>query len=502
MATTSRQNLDDAFAAAPDEASFWTGRTFDDFLFRPQKTASQTRRTISVESLLTAEIALDLPIVSSNMDSVTGAEMARAMAMHGGIGVVHRGMSIERQAAEVAVVKRSQSAVIDRPLCLPLGTSVRQARRFTRQHGITGILIETASGSNVLAGLLSNRDTPVHGADEDRLVDEFMTPLSRLVTGAPDISIDEAERLMFEHRIERLPLIDDAHRIQGLITRRDINLNRKQPGASKDSAGHLRCAAAVGARGDYLERAAALLEAGADLLFVDIAHGHSVIMEQAVAGLRGQFGGVPLVCGNVATGAGARFMREIGADAIKVGVGPGRGCRTRLETAAGVPQLQAIREAYLAVGDSVPIVADGGVKTDKDIFLALICGASTVMLGSALSGTDEAPGQVIQDPATHMKKKIYRGMTSPEAVLEALYDSSDSDALDAALDIPPEGQEIQVPYRGSVSSILQRIRGHLQSSVSYGGETTLAAVRAKVLPDPSAFLVPLSAAARIESYER
>ncbi|WP_207173664.1 IMP dehydrogenase [Halochromatium glycolicum] len=495
--------MDSAFTATPDEAAFWAGRTFDDFLFRPQKTESQTRRTISVKSLLTADIALDLPIVSSNMDSVTGADMARAMAMHGGIGVVHRGMSIERQASEVAVVKRSQSAVIDSPLCLPMGTSIRQARRFARQHGITGILIETASGSNVLAGLLSNRDTPVHDdAAEDRVVDDFMTPLSRLVTGAPDISTDEAERLMFEHRIERLPLIDGANRIQGLITRRDINLNRKQPGASKDSAGHLRCAAAVGARGDYLERAAALLEAGADLLFVDIAHGHSVIMERAVAGLRGQFGNVPLVCGNIATSAGARFMRDIGADAIKVGVGPGCGCRTRLETAAGVPQLQAIREAYLAVGDKVPIVADGGVKTDKDIFLALICGASTVMLGSALSGTDEAPGHVIQDPATHMKKKLYRGMTSPEAVMEALYDSGSSEERDAALEIPPEGQEIQVPYRGSVSTILQRIRGHLQSSVSYGGETTLAAVREKVLPDPTAFLVPLSAAARIESYER
>ena len=500
--TTSRwQNVDGAFAAAPEEAAFWTGRTFDDFLFRPQKTDSQTRRKISVSSLLTADVTLDLPIVSSNMDSVTGADMARSMAMHGGIGVVHRGMSIARQASEVAVVKRSQSAVIASPLCLPTGTTIRQARRFARQNGITGILIETASGSNVLAGLLSNRDTPVHGANEDRAVDEFMTPLSRLVTGAPDIRTEEAERLMFEHRIERLPLIDGANRIHGLITRRDINLKRAQPGASKDSAGHLRCAAAVGARGDYLERAA-LLEAGADLLFIDIAHGHSLIMEQAVAGLRGKFGSVSLVCGNVATGAGARFMRDIGADAIKVGVGPGRGCRTRLETAAGVPQLQAIREAYLAVGGSLPIMADGGVKTDKDIFLALICGASTVMLGSALSGTDEAPGRVIEDPATHMKKKIYRGMTSPEAVLETLYDSGSSEELDAALETAPEGQEIQVPYRGSVSGILERIRGHLQSSVSYGGEITLAAVREKVLPDPSAFLVPLSAAARIESYER
>lgn len=240
MATSRWQNVDGAFAAAPDEAAFWTGRTFDDFLFRPQKTDSQTRRNISVNSLLTADVALDLPIVSSNMDSVTGADMARAMAMHGGIGVVHRGMSIARQASEVAVVKRSQSAVIVIPLRLPAGTTIRQARRFARQNGITGILIETTSGSNVLAGLLSNRDTPVHGADEDRPVDDFMTPLSRLVTGAPDISTDEAERLMFEHRIERLPLIDGANRIHGLITRRDINLKREQPGASKDSAGHLR----------------------------------------------------------------------------------------------------------------------------------------------------------------------------------------------------------------------------------------------------------------------
>jgi IMP dehydrogenase len=286
MATSRWQNVDGAFAAAPDEAAFWTGRTFDDFLFRPQKTDLQTRRNISVNSLLTADVALDLPIVSSNMDSVTGAHMARAMAMHGGIGVVHRGMSIARQASEVGVVKRSQSAVIVSPLRLPAGTTIRQARRFARQNGITGILIETASGSNVLAGLLSNRDTPVHGADEERPVDDFMTPLSRLVTGAPDISTDDAERLMFEHRIERLPLIDGENRIHGLITRRDINLKREQPGASKDSAGHLRCAAAVGARGDYLERAAALLEAGADLLFIDIAHGHSVIMEQAVAALR------------------------------------------------------------------------------------------------------------------------------------------------------------------------------------------------------------------------
>ena len=207
-------------------------------------------------------------------------------------------------------------------------------------------------------------------------------------------------------------------------------------------------AAAIGARGDYLARAAALLEAGADCLFIDIAHGHSKVMEEAVGAFRKQFGSVPLVCGNVATAAGARFMRDIGADAVKVGVGPGRGCRTRLETAAGVPQLQAIRESWEAVGDALPVMADGGVRTDKDIFLALACGATTVMLGSALSGTDEAPGRVIEDPVTNTKKKIYRGMTSPEAVLESLYEPENAAEADAALDTPPEGQEIQVPYKG------------------------------------------------------
>jgi IMP dehydrogenase len=235
---------------------------------------------------------------------------------------------------------------------------------------------------------------------------------------------------------------------------------------------------------------------------VDIAHGHSEIMAAAVTGLRGRFAHTPLVCGNVCTWEGARFLAELGADAIKVGVGPGRGCRTRLETAAGVPQLQAVREAWCAVGDSVPIIADGGVAHDKDIFLALVCGASTVMLGSALSGTDESPGRVLIDPATHQKTKLYRGMTSPQAVFESLYADSSEDDLESALATPPEGQEMQVPYRGSVVDILRRIRGHLQSAVSYAGEGSLERARAKIVPDPLQYLVPLSQASRRESYVR
>ena len=225
-------------------------------------------------------------------------------------------------------------------------------------------------------------------------------------------------------------------------------------------------------------------------------------METALDRLKSGFPGIPLVCGNVATTDGARFLRDIGADAVKVGVGPGRGCRTRLETAAGVPQLQAIRETWSDVGGDIMIMADGGLRHDKDIFLALDCGADTVMLGRALSGTDEAPGRVIEDPATHSKKKIYRGMTSPEAVLESLYDTDDGEVVDAALDTPPEGQEIQVPYKGSVVDILHRIRGHLRSAVSYAGESSLEDAREKILPDPLRFLVPLSESSRRESYER
>ncbi len=482
--------------------SVWVGKTFDDFLFRPQKGIASSRRETSLASRLTASLGLELPIVSANMDSVTGRKMAKAMALEGGIGFIHRGLSIERQAQKVAQVKRSHGAVIEKPLCLPLGTTIREAKAFAGRHNITGILIEEASGSGILAGLLSNRDIPWMEGFGDRPVEEFMTPFERLHTVAPGIAVEEAERILFQKRVERLPLIDGNRRILGLITRKDILFFRQRPYSSKDEKGHLLVGAAVGARGDFIERSAELINSGVDCLVIDIAHGHSLMMEQAVEQLKARFGGIPIICGNVATAQGAAFLRDIGADAVKVGVGPGRGCRTRLETAAGVPQLQAIREAWCALGESVPIIADGGVKSDKDIFLALICGASSVMLGSALSGTDESPGHVIEDPATNTKRKIYRGMTSPQAVLESLYDGENSDAIESAFETPAEGQEMQVPYKGSVLSILRRIRGHLQSSVSYAGETSLQAARDKIVSDPLQYLVPLSESSRRESYER
>lgn len=480
----------------------WIGKTFDDFLFRPQHCVAESRREISLSCRLAAAVEIELPIVSANMDSVTGWEMAEAMALEGGIGIIHRAIPIERQAELVRRVKRSYGAVIEQPFRLPRGTSIRDAKAFARSHNIHAILIEERDGSGTLAGLLTSRDMPWLPELDDHPVDEFMTPYERLHTSPPGISEEAAERIMFEHRIERLPLVDSDRRIQGLITLRDILFFRRRPFSSKDRKGRLLVGAAIGARGDFLERASELVDAGVDCLVIDIAHGHSTIMGEAIETVRDTFSDVQLICGNVATAEGARFLTDRGADAVKVGVGPGRGCRTRLETAAGVPQLQAIREAWCAVGDEVPIVADGGVIHDKDIFLALICGASTVMLGSALSGTDESPGHVIEDPSTHTKRKIYRGMTSPQAVFESHYDDGNGEVDESAFDTPAEGQEIQVPYKGSVADILRRIRGHLQSSVSYAGESSLEAARHKILPDPLAYLIPLSDPARRESFDR
>jgi IMP dehydrogenase len=478
------------------------GKTYDDFLFRPQKGVVESRRSISLRSRLSKALSIDLPVISSNMDSVTEAEMARSMALEGGIGFVHRAMTIDRQTEMVRRVKRSHSAVIESPRKLPRGATIGEAKSFTRRHHITALLIEESPGSGILAGLLTNRDIPRRADADSRPVDEFMTPFDRLHVSAPGIGEDEAERLMFEKRIERLPLVDEDRRIRGLITLRDILFFRNRPFSSKDGKGRLLVGAAIGARGDFLERAQALVDAGADLLLIDIAHGHSDVMDEAIEAIRSRADATPLVCGNVATEEGARFLAERRVDAIKVGIGPGRGCRTRLETAAGVPQLQAIAEVYAAVGDAVPIVADGGVRHDKDIFLALVCGASTVMLGSALSGTDESPGHLIEDPATHQKRKIYRGMTSPQAVYQSVDDPEDGDGIADALATPSEGMEIQVPYKGSVVDILSRIRGHIQSAVSYAGEGSLAEARRKILLDPFRYLVPLSEASRRESYER
>ncbi|MGD8321029.1 MAG: IMP dehydrogenase [Gemmatimonadota bacterium] len=478
------------------------GRTYDDFLFRPRKGIVATRKAVALTSPLTRSIPLELPVVAANMDSVTGGEMAKAMALEGGLGFIHRGMPIKAQVREVEWVKRSHGFVVEEPFRVARGTPLGEARQLMRKRG-TSLLVEDADGSGILAGVLSARDVPWFEGGDDQAVEAFMTPFDALRTAPPGVSLDEAERLLYENRVEKLPLVDEERRIRGLITKRDVILHRHRPDVSKDAKGRLLVGAATGATGDFLERAEALVGAGADVILVDVAHAHSEVMAHALDRFRARLPDTPLVAGNVGTAEGARFLADLGVDGIKVGIGPGRGCRTRLETAAGVPQLQAVREAWLAVGDEVPIIADGGVKDDKDIFLAIVCGASTVMLGSALSGTRESPGHVIEDPATGQKLKIYRGMTSPQAVLRSLHEDVGGEAEVArALETPAEGQEVQVPFKGNAADILARIRGHLRSAVSYAGGESLAAARAAVVRAPMEHLIPLSEASRRESYER
>jgi IMP dehydrogenase len=475
------------------------GRTFDDFLFRPQHSPVVSRRGVDLRMPLVRGLELSLPVVGANMDTVVGQEMAKTLALEGGLGFLHRNGSIEAQAERVRYVKTRHSYVIDQPVLLERSATLAQARKTIRAHSASGILIEEAKGSGVLAGILSHRDMPLDAKGDERLVSELMTPRARLVTRPVTVTIEEAEQVMFEHRVEKLPLVDEQNRIRGLITMRDLKLYKQKPHSSKDGRGRLRVGGAIGATGDYLERAEALLAREVDCLLLDVAHADSEVVERAVKGFRARFKDVPLVVGNVATAAGARWLAELGADAVKVGVGPGRGCRTRLETAAGVPQLQAVREAWLGTEGKVPIIADGGIQNDKDIFLAIACGASMVMLGSMLAGTDESPGVVVEDPATRQKVKLYRGMTSPEAVTEGV---EDDDEVAEALRTPAEGQSVRVPYVGSVVGILARIRGHLQSAVSYAGETALAAAHRKVAGDPAEYLIALSEASRRESFSR
>ncbi len=481
-----------------DAEPLFHGATFDDMLFRPQEGVVESRRQVDISMPLVRGIVLKLPLVGANMDTVTGPEMAKALALEGSLGFLHRNCSIDEEAAAVRHVKRQHAYIIEQPRCLHRGIGLGEARRHMERHNVSGILVEERPGSGVLAGILSHRDIPNFPVPDGEPIESFMTPFARLVTARPDIAVEEAEQLMFRRRVEKLPLIGPGRQIQGLITMRDLRLAKNKPWSSKDAKGRLLVGAAIGARGDFLERAEALLAAGADCLLMDVAHAHSVSVERGVRAFRKRCDGVPLVCGNVGTFEGARFLARLGIAAVKVGIGPGRGCRTRIETGAGVPQLQAIREVGLALGARVPAIADGGVRDDKDIAFAILAGASTVMLGSALAGTDESPGMVIDDPGTGQKVKLYRGMTSPQAVLA----NADPEEADDLLAVPQEGQSVELPYRGSVLAILARIRGHLQSAVSYAGETSLRDARAKVGRAPGKFLIRLSEASRKESFIR
>jgi len=486
------------------------GCTFDDFLLTPQMSIVDRRdpATIDLSARLTPSLTLRRPIVSANMDTVTRAEMAIVMAEEGGIGIIDRGFrpgDIEPQVREVMKVKRTQHGVIPDPLTIAPEATLADARAVMARARV-GTLVVIA-GDWHLEGLLTERDLQFVD-DLSATVASRMTPRNRLVTFTGRATEAEAATAMAAHRVKKLPLVDPSGRLMGLVTARDLVRQRELPFATRDEQGRLRVGAAIGARGDYLERAAELIRAGVDLLVIDIAHGHSGVMERALTEVRKRFPVVDVIAGNVATAEGARFLADRGASAVKVGIGPGGGCTTRLTTSFGVPQLQAIVECRRAVGDGVPIIADGGIKRHGAIALALMCGGDTVMLGSAFAGTTEAPGDIVhksvllpesQKPVK-VPFKVLRGMASIEAIKDRL-DVEDASAVDLQA-LGAEGMEVSVPLRGSARPVLQEMMKHLCSSISYGGAESLGDLVRRFQADPGRYLVRLTESSRRESYDR
>ena len=488
------------------------GCTFDDFILAPQRSVLVRRdpAVIDLSCKLSRRITLKRPIVSANMDTVTRAPMAIVQAEEGGIGIIDRGYrpgEIEPQVREVEKVKRTEHGVIPDPYSVEPAATIAEASALMSRSRVGTLVVVDAQRR--LLGLLTARD--VRFVKDPRTpVSERMTPVDRLVLhrGGPP-SFDEAERQMVERKVKKLPLVDREGRLTGLITARDLMRQRRLPFATRDEQGRLRVGAAIGATGDYLERAAELIRAGVDVLVIDIAHGHSVVMERAMTEFRKRFGEVQLIAGNVATAEGTRFLIELGADGVKVGIGPGGGCTTRMTTSFGVPQLQALVECRLAVGDSgVPIVADGGIKRHGALAEALVFGGDSAMLGSAFAGTEEAPGEVVHksvllpesQKTVKVPFKVLRGMASIEAIRDRL-DVEDADKVELEA-LGAEGMEISVPSRGSARTIVRDMLKHLCSSISYGGAASLSELRQLFWTDPQRFMIQQSQSARRESYDR
>ena len=406
---------------------------------------------------------------------------------------------------EVQAVKRSQHGIIRDPYTIQSDATLAEAATAMLQSRVGTLVVLESDGR--LAGLLTERDIRFV-ADGTMRVSERMTPRARLVLHEGEIELPLAERIMVERKIKKLPLVDGKGRLLGLVTSRDLLRQRRLPFATRDSHGRLCVGAAIGARGDFLERAAELLRAGADVLLIDIAHGHSVVMERALGAVRQRFPEADVIAGNVATADGARFLTERGATAVKVGIGPGGGCTTRITTSFGVPQLQALVECREAVGDEVPIIADGGIRRHGGLAEALLFGGDTVMVGSAFAGTQEAPGEVVQKSVllpesqrpVQVPFKVLRGMASIAAIKDRL-DVEDADAVDLQA-LGAEGMEVSVPLGGSARTVFADMMRHLCSSISYGGAASLAELKAAFRADPGRFVIRLSAAGKRESYER
>lgn len=447
------------------------GLTFDDVLLVPGHSTVHPKDT-DVSSRLTRTISLRIPLLSAAMDTVTEARMAIQMAREGGMGIIHKNMPVERQAGEVDRVKRSESGMILNPITLPSTATLRDAHALMARFSISGVPI--VEGEGRLVGIITNRDLQFE-TNLDQPIRAVMTS-ENLVTVPVGTTLDEAERILHEHRIEKLPVVDGEGTLRGLITVKDIFKRRQYPEACKDEHGRLRVGAAVGASLGDIDRARELIQAGADALVIDTAHGHSEGVLAAVARTREAFPDVQLIAGNVGTSEAARALVERGADAVKVGVGPGSICTTRVVTGVGLPQLTAITDAVDGLDGDVPVIADGGIRYSGDIVKALAAGADSVMMGSMFAGTEESPGEAFL--LEGRRYKTVRGMGSLSAMEEGSADRYFQDGQETRK-LVPEGIEARVPYKGPVSDVIYQLIGGLRSGMGYVGAGDLAELRGR-----------------------
>ena len=454
---------------AMDDGAIREGLTFDDVLLVPGA-SDILPHEVDLRTALTTEIALNTPLVSAAMDTVTEHETAICMAQNGGIGIVHKNMPIAAQAAEIDKVKRSESGMIVDPITMRPEQRIDEALEVMGRYKISGVPV-TRDGKAV--GILTNRD--LRFVKDTRAEISSMMTRENLITVPPGTGMERAKELLHRYRIEKLLVVDDEGTLRGLITIKDIEKTERYPDACKDGLGRLRCGAAVGVGPDRLERTQALVDAGVDVVVVDTAHGHSQMVLETIVELKRTFPTVPLIGGNVATGEGTEALIKAGVSAVKIGVGPGSICTTRVVAGVGVPQFTAVRDAAeMARRAGIPIISDGGIKYSGDVVKALAAGASTVMIGSLFAGTDEAPGEVVLFQGRSYK--VYRGMGS----LGAMSDGSKDRYFQADVDtskLVPEGIEGRVPYRGSLSSSVHQLHGGLRSGMGYCGAGNLEALR-------------------------
>jgi len=445
------------------------GITFDDVLLVPAR-ASVLPREVDTSTQLTSNIRLRIPLISAPMDTVTDAALAIALAQEGGLGIIHKNLTIEAQAREVEKVKRSENGIITDPITLPPNESTTTVRRLMVEHNVSGIPIVTAGGR--LVGILTRRDMKFLSAEAK--IEEVMTK-TNLVTAPPETSLDEAEAILNEHKVEKLLLVDGEDRLAGLITMRDIDKLRQFPLSCKDTRGRLRVGAAVGVL-DY-ERIEALMSHDVDVIVVDTAHGHSDNVIQTVERIKSNYD-IDVIAGNVATGDGAADLIAAGTDAVKVGIGPGAICTTRVISGAGMPQITAVREAAkVAQKKGIGVIADGGIRHSGDITKAIAAGASAVMMGSLFAGLDESPGQTVIYKGRRFK--VYRGMGSLGAMVSGSADRYGQKGQTDKDKLVPEGVEGRVPYRGPLAEFVYQVVGGLRAGMGYCGATSIEELRTK-----------------------